>query len=161
VVALALYAAYLAGQGMQVQAVLDAQSFWHRGLTHPITGFTASLSWLATFGARHLPWAAENLLQLCCTLLFLGFTALAWRSLTGAMRLYCLGFWVVVLASPEWKDGYYAPFSSMDRFVLALFPLAGWAATQLSHRSHRALVALFAAGYAGAAAVYLGGGWVG
>jgi hypothetical protein len=49
----------------------------------------------------------------------------------------------------------------MDRFVLALFPLAGWAAARLSGHHYRLLLAASGALMLGSAAVHLVGGWVG
>lgn len=160
-VASAVYAAYLAAQNIPLAALLTAQSGWHRSLTFPWTGFTASISWLIESGISHLPWTVENLLQLAVTCLFLLLTVMAWKDLLPAERAYCAGFWALVLLSPQWMNRYYAPFSSMDRFVLALFPLAGWAAGRLSARSWRPTLLAFAALMAGSAGVFLAGGWVG
>lgn len=161
VVAGIAYAGYLASLALPLSALLTAQRSWHRGLGPPWIGFTSSLQWLGRHAATNPPWAAENLLSLALTILFLGLTVLAWRTLDTPMRLYCAGFWVIVLSSPEWLDGYYAPFSSMIRFVLALFPLAGWAACRLTDRWYRAYLVGSSALLAGATGVYLAGGWVG
>lgn len=160
-VAGAAFGAYLVTHHLSLTAPLTAQAVWHRGLTVPWTGFTASLQWLVQSGLTHIPWAIENVLQLAVTIVFLVLTALAWRALSPMERIYCAGFWLLVLLSPEWMDGYYAPFSSMDRFVLALFPLAGWAASRLSTRSLRRTLLTFGALMVGAAGVFLAGGWVG
>lgn len=152
---------YLAAQHLSLSTLLRAQASWHRALTLPWTGFIASIQWLARFGLHDLPWASENLLQLGVTLLFLTLTAVAWRDLDRASRLYCAGFWLLVLVTPEWRNGYYAPFSSMDRFVLALFPLAGWATQQLSTAHLRHWLRGSALAMCAAAAVHLSGGWVG
>lgn len=159
--AAAAFAAYLVAHQVHISTFLTSQSAWHRSLTVPWAGFTASVTWLARSGLTHVPWAVENVLQLAVTVLFLVLTALAWQSLSGAERVYCAGFWLLVLASPEWRDGYYAPFSSMDRLILVLFPLAGWAASRLSPRAFRRLSLTFGALMAGSAGVFLAGGWVG
>ncbi|HEY8685536.1 MAG TPA: hypothetical protein VIO57_08020, partial [Chloroflexota bacterium] len=67
----------------------------------------------------------------------------------------------IVLCTPEWRDGYFAPFSSVDRFVLALFPIVGWAAVRLAHRPFMIWIIVSSALMTGAAAVHLSGGWVG
>lgn len=160
-VASTAFTAYLAARHVPIGALLTAQAAWHRGLTVPWGGFTASVTWLAHSGLTNIPWAIENVLQFGVTIGFLGLTAFAWRALPPAERVYCAGFWLLVLLSPEWKDGYYAPFSSMDRFVLTLFPLAGWLASRLSAHSFRHLLLAFGALMAGSAGVFLAGGWVG
>jgi hypothetical protein len=155
------YAGYLASQHLSLLQVLSAQRAWHRALAWPWTGFTTSLSWLATQGLSHPAWAVENVLQLAVTVIFLGLTAAAWTKLSSVVRIYCAGFWLLVLTSPQWLDGFYAPLSSMDRFVLALFPLAGWAACRLSARRFRLLLVGSSALFAGSTVVHLCGGWVG
>lgn len=155
------FAPYLVVHRVPIAAFLTAQSAWHRSLTAPWTGFTTSVAWLIRAGLAHLPWAVENVLQLTVTIAFLALTVRAWRTLSPPERIYCAGFWLLVLMSPEWMDGYYAPFSSMDRLVLALFPLAGWAASRLSPRSFRRLLVACAVLMAGSAGVFLAGGWVG
>jgi Mannosyltransferase (PIG-V) len=155
------YLDYLVSQRLSLAALLDAEQAWHRTWTFPWMGFAASIEWLADHGSRLLPWAVENILQLCVTLMFLALTALAWRYLDQPARVYCVGFWLLVLTSPEWRNGYYAPFSSMDRFVLSLFPLAGWAAAHVPVRRPAFLATTSTAAMLAAAAVHLSGGWVG
>jgi Gpi18-like mannosyltransferase len=157
----AAYLGYLNAQHVAVSTLLGAERGWHRALTFPWTGFQASLEWLVQAGSRNPAWAAENLLQLAVTVIFLVLTALAWRHLGGMAAAYCGIFWVALLVSPEWLDRYYAPFSSMDRLVLGLFPLAGWAASRVTGARFRVLVAASALIMLGAAAVHTFGGWVG
>lgn len=154
------FALYLSSQLIPIDALTTAQRGWHRALTYPWTGFTASLAW---FTHRHIypPWALENLLQLAVTVVFLGLSVMAARDLSTPFRLYFLGFWLLVLTTPEWRDAYYAPFSSMDRFVLVLFPLACWSAMKISGRAMRPLISISSLLMGGAAAVHLAGGWVG
>lgn len=155
------YLAYLAISAIPVTYLLRAQSAWHRGLTFPWTGFTASVHWLVHGAAAQPQMAAENVGEVVVAAGFLALTALAWRQLTLPMRCYCALFWLLVLCSPEWLHGYAAPFSSMDRFILALFPLAGWCAATLSGRRLRALVACSAVVMAVSASVHITGGWIG
>ncbi len=161
VVSAIIYLWYLSWQRLPFDVVLGAQRNWHRALTFPWTGFIASVQWLASHAAANIPWAVENILQLAVTVLFLGLTIAAWRYLSSAERMYCAGFWALVLTSPEWMDHYYAPFSSMDRFVLALFPLFAWLAGRIPHHRFSAFLAANAAIMLGAATVHLAGGWVG
>jgi hypothetical protein len=155
------YLWYLRGQHRGIADLLVAQRDWHRGLTFPWTGFAASLHWLALHAASNLPWAAENVLQLTVALVFLGLTIAAWRGLNAPVRAYCAAFWALVLLTPEWLDGYYAPFSSMDRMVLVLLPLVAWLGWRLTGGRFRVVLAACATLQAAAAAVYLAGGWVG
>jgi hypothetical protein len=76
-------------------------------------------------------------------------------------RLYCIGFWALVLATPEWRDGYHAPFSSVDRFVLTLFPVFAWAAEQTPNGLYRRIAIVSAAAMAAITCAYLAGGWIG
>lgn len=161
VAALAGWALYLRREDIGAAALISAQRPWHRGLAPPWTGFTASLHWLAAHGTSNLPWAAENLLGIGVTIAFLILTALAWRGMGGAMQVYCAIVWALILLSPEWLDAYYAPFSSVDRFVLVLLPLAPWAATRLSPSAFRRVLLASGALTLAATGVYLAGGWVG
>jgi hypothetical protein len=77
------------------------------------------------------------------------------------MRAYCLGFALLVLCTPEWQDGYAAPFSSSDRYILVLFPLAGWVASRLNERRTRHCAIISSALMAALAAVHLTGSWIG
>jgi hypothetical protein len=159
--AAALYLSYLAAQNLPVTGLLSAQRAWHRALTFPWTGFVASIDWLRHPGSHNPGEVTENLLQLVVTLIFLLLTAVAWRHVGRATVVYCLGFWLLVLTAPQWLDHYFAPFGSMARFVLALFPLAGWFASRLSPRHYRLLVTAFGASMLGSVGVHLAGGWVG
>lgn len=155
------YLVYLYTQGIPLATLAAAQHAWHRGLALPTTGFASSLTWLLHNAIPHWPIAIENVGGLTVTVLFLLVTVRAWPELDRPMRAYCLGFWLLILCTPEWLDEYAAPFSSVDRFVLVLFPLAGWAAARLAqHRwQHRAAAsALLMAVLAG---VHLSGGWIG
>jgi hypothetical protein len=76
-------------------------------------------------------------------------------------RLYCLGFWVLILTTPEWRDGYHAPFSSVDRFVLTLFPVFAWAAERTPSRLIPRLGVISTAAMIAMTCMYLSGGWVG
>lgn len=156
-----VYLLYLALHHIPIDDLLSAQRGWHRSLTWPWMGFVASLQWAGEHGTQHVAWLIEDLLQLGATVCFLTLTIKAWPHLDVAMRLYCAGFWLLVLISPEWLDRYYAPFNSMDRFILVLFPLAGWAATRISGRMIRPLISAFTLAMLSAAAVHLSGGWVG
>lgn len=155
------YLMYLGYQGLALNALLTAQRGWHRQLTSPLTGFTASVQWLFSNGLSDIPWAIENLLQLTVTIVFLVLTACAWRRLDGASRMYAAGFWVVVLLSPEWLDHYYAPLSSMDRFVLLLFPVYLWMAARWRMWRDPRTVAISSVLMLAVATVHLCGGWVG
>lgn len=155
------YCIYLNHEHLLIGRVLTAQRAWHRALTFPWTGFTASVSWLAHHGLENAGWTAENLFQLGVTALFLLLTAIAWRSLGRAEAMYCAAFWALVLTSPEWLDGFYAPFMSMNRFVLALFPLMGWMAARVSYRRFRQTIHISAVLMTALAALHLAGGWVG
>lgn len=161
IAALGAYLCYLQMERIPLAALLHAQRSWHRAFTAPWTGFTASVQWLMAHGTANLPWTAENLLQLGVTLLFLILTALAWPDLDRQGKIYCAGFWLIVLTSVQWLDAYYAPFSSMDRFVLALFPLAGWAAQRFPDLWARRWTIGGGVLMLGAATVHLAGGWVG
>lgn len=161
VCAVAAYVGYILWQRLPLWQVIGSEERWHRSFTYPWTGFSASLQYLAHHATSNVGWTAENLVQLGTTLLFLGLTYGAWRYLAPPVVVYCIGFWVVVLCTPEWRDGYFAPFSSADRFVLALFPLVGWLAGRLAPRPFAVWLACSAALMTGAAAVHLSGGWVG
>ncbi len=159
--AVAGYVGYLLWQRLPLWQVIGSEERWHRSLTYPWTGFSTSLQYLVHHATFNAGWTAENLVQLSTTLLFLGLTYGAWRYLAPSVVVYCVGFWIVVLSTPEWRDGYFAPFSSVDRFVLALFPLAGWAASRLAPRQFAGWITVSSALMTGAAAVHLSGGWVG
>jgi Gpi18-like mannosyltransferase len=161
IVAVIAYVGYMLWQRLPLGQVITSEERWHRSVTYPWTGFTASLHYLAYHAAYNAGWTAENLLQLVTTLALLGLTYAAWRYLPPPAVVYCVGFWVIVLCTPEWRDGYFAPFSSVDRFVLALFPLAGWAASRLARRPFALWIVVSGALMTGAAAVHLSGGWVG
>jgi hypothetical protein len=152
---------YLAAEHVPLTYLLSAQRAWHRGLTFPWTGFVASIDWLLHNTFLQPQLAVENAGDLLATIGMLWLTALAWRSLSQEVRAYCAGFWLLVLCSPEWLDRYAAPFSSMDRFVLALFPLAGWAATSLPQRRYPSVIGASATIMAVLAAVHLSGSWIG
>ena len=159
--ATAAYLAYLLWERLPLWQVIGSEERWHRSFTYPWAGFSASLHYLVYHATYNAGWTAENLLQLATCVLFLGLAYAAWRSLTPQVAVYVAGFWVLVLCTPEWRDGYFAPFSSVDRFVLALFPLAGWVAGRLAPRPFAVWVAVSGALMTGAAAVHLSGGWVG
>jgi Gpi18-like mannosyltransferase len=161
VAALAGYGLYLQQSNIPLTAALQSQRYWHRSLTVPWTGFTASLRWLSLHATQHPSWAIENILGVAVTLLFLWLTWVARRDLAPGMAVYCCMFWALVLCTPEWRDGYYAPFSSMDRFVLELFPLAPWIAIHLSESRLQRLQFVLGGLLAGATAWHLAGGWVG
>lgn len=161
VCAVAAYISFLVWERLPVTQLIGSEQHWHRDLTYPWHGFTASFDFLVSRGNYNAGWTAENLLQLGVAVVGLGLTCAAWRYLTPSAAVYCAGFWVVVLCTPEWRDGYFAPFSSLDRFVLALFPLAGWAATRLASRPFTIWLWVSGALMTGAAAVHLSGGWVG
>jgi len=154
------YLTYLAVLGFNPVHVLGSQRGWHRTLTFPWTGFTASLHWLIHHGS-YLPWTSENLLQMGTVLFFLFLTVRAWKEIDASSAVYCLGFWLIVLCTPEWQDGFYAPFMSTDRFVLALFPIVAWGATKLVGRRYRMVLVASATSMVVAATVHLAGGWVG
>jgi len=163
VCAVAGYLLYLVSQHLPLTMLLGSQHGWHRTVTYPWTGFTASIAWLFHHDAAtsNPGMAAENIAEVGVTLLFLLLTVLAWRHVARAVALYCAGFWVLVLTTPEWTGQYFAPFSSMDRFILALFPLAGWAATRIPEHRFRLVLGTSAALMLGSAAFHLSGGWVG
>jgi Gpi18-like mannosyltransferase len=161
VASITAFALCLWSQGLSISVMLHAQRSWHRSLTVPWTGFSASISWLVREGTTNIPWAIENVLQLGVTCIFLLLTILAWRTLSPPLAVYCAFFWLMVLTSPEWMDDYYAPFSSMTRFVLALFPLAPWVASTLSTQRLKVWLALSGMLLGGCTVVHLAGGWVG
>jgi Gpi18-like mannosyltransferase len=160
IVAVATYFWYLINEHVSLAALLSTQRDWHRALTFPWTGFTASFQWLL-IRDTYLPWALENLLQLEVTVLFLVLMVVAWRHLDMPARIYCTAFGLLVLMTPEWQDSYYAPFSSMDRFILVLFPLFIWLATRIPRARFWHAQAASAVLMLAAAAVHLYGGWVG
>lgn len=160
-IVLVVWLVALHAQGISPVDLLHAQRAWHRALAFPWMGFTTSLHWLALHGRSNLAWSAENILQVGVTVGFIGLTVKAWPELHAGARAYCLAFWVLSLSSPEWLDGYYAPLSSMTRFVLVLFPLYMWAAHRLDTRSYRRLLIVCASGSVACTCVYLTGGWVG
>jgi hypothetical protein len=72
---------------------------------------------------------AHNVLNLGIGLLFLAGSVYAARRLPRSYGLYLLAFWLVTLTSPALAGGYPVPLISLDRYVLALFPVfmyAGW-----------------------------------
>jgi Gpi18-like mannosyltransferase len=158
---LAAYAGYLVWHRLPIGQVVASEQRWHRSLTYPWHGFTASLQYLAHHLTYNAGWTAENLLQLGVTIGFLALTLAAWRDLSPPLAVYCAGFWAIVLCTPEWRDGYFAPFSSVDRFVLMLFPLAGWLAARITPRHLKFWIVMSSALMTGAAAVHLSGGWIG
>ena len=155
------YLGYLHTQGISLAALASAQHAWHRGLAFPTTGFAATLSWLAHNMLVQWPIAIESVGGMIATTVFLLLTVRAWPELTAPLRAYCLGFWLLILCTPEWLDGYAAPFSSVDRFVLALFPIAGWVASKLEPNRMRLVAFASALLMASLAAVHLTGGWIG
>lgn len=159
--ALGSYVLYLRSHAFSVSAVMRAQESWHRSLTWPWTGFVQSVVW--PFEHPHALWPsfAETVISLSVTVVSLGLTVRAWSHLDLAERLYLLGFWALVLCTPEWRDDYYAPFSSLDRFVLVLFPLAWWAAIRLPERATRLVLGTQAAALAIVTAAFLSAAWIG
>jgi Gpi18-like mannosyltransferase len=155
------YAIYLRLESIPWSMLANAQRAWHRGVTFPWTGFGASLHWLIFHGLSNPAWALENLLGLGVVVGFLWLTVASARYVSPPVVVYCSAFWLIVLCTPEWQDGYYAPFSSVDRFVLALFPLGGWVALKLRGLSEIRIEAALAVLFALATCVYLAGGWVG
>jgi hypothetical protein len=153
--------AYLATRGIPIPWLLTAQRAWHRGLAFPWDGFLSSAEWLVRHGEDQILMAVDNVFSLAVTVGFLALTILAWHDLSRPMRLYFLGFWLLILLTPQWLDGYYAPFGSVDRFVLALFPLAGWAAKRLNKRRLPSVIAVSAAGLAVMSALHVSGVWLG
>jgi Gpi18-like mannosyltransferase len=72
---------------------------------------------------------AHNVLNLGIGLLFLIWSVYSARRLPRSYGLYMLAFWLVTLTSPAIAGGYPVPLVSLDRYVLALFPVfmyAGW-----------------------------------
>jgi Gpi18-like mannosyltransferase len=159
--AVTAYIGYLVWHHLPLGQIVGSEQRWHRSLNYPWTGFTASLHYLASNITYNAGWTAENVLQLGVTVAFFGMTIVAWRYLSPLAAVYCAGFWAIVLCTPEWRDGYFAPFSSVDRFVLALFPLAGWVASRLSSGQLKVWLVLSGVLMTGAAAVHLSGGWIG
>lgn len=139
-------------------AVFGVQRAWHRELAWPWMGFVASAQRL--FDQKPL-FAAEDTLQLATTILILAITVVAWRKLTAVYRVYLGAFWLLVLCTPAIRDHFYAPFLSMDRFVLGLFPLAFWASSTLNSRRFYALIAASSLILIGSTTAFLMGGWVG
>jgi Gpi18-like mannosyltransferase len=157
----AIFMVYLHWQNLALTSLAGAQVAWHRSLTFPWTGFTTSVTWLLHHAFQHLNWSAENITSMGVTILLLVLTLKAWPQLSTPLRVYCVSFWLFVLATPEWRDGYYDPFSSVDRFALALFPLAGYLANRIPPHRQRRLMLASSAGLALISSVYLAGGWVG
>jgi hypothetical protein len=155
------YLYYLHVERIPASLVLTAQRAWHRSPTMPWAGFSGSVAWLVHHGMHNLPWAFENVLEGVVTLLCLVVTLLACRQMRWDARLYCLGFWALVLTTPEWRDGYHAPFTSVDRFVLTLFPVFAWVAEQASPQLLRRIVIVSAAGMIAMTCTFLAGGWIG
>lgn len=155
------YLLYLQSQHVPLAFLVSAQKAWHRGLAFPTTGFSATVDWLARNAISHWPIAIESTGGLVVTSLFLALTVRAWPELSIYSRAYCAGFWLLVLCTPMWLNDYPAPFSSVDRFVLVLFPLAGWAAANLSEQRFRLMTIAFAAMMAVCAGIHISGGWVG
>jgi hypothetical protein len=153
--------AYLARLGIPLSWLLTAQRAWHRGLAFPWDGFVGSVMWLGRHGEKQAVMAADNVFSLAVTIGFLALTVLAWRELTRPLKLYFLGFWLLILLTPQWLDGYYAPFGSVDRYVLALFPLAGWASKRLARRGLRPVLVLSVAGMVVMSALHVSGVWLG
>lgn len=161
VVALTIYGGYLRVHGTALSALTRAQLSWHRSLTWPWVGFVQSVQWPMHHTRALWPWVVETIVSLAVTVAFLTLTVSAWRTLHWPQRLYALGFWALVLSMPEWRDDYFAPFSSVDRFVLVLFPLAWWVAARLSVQRWRWLLWGEAVGLAGGSAAFLAGTWIG
>lgn len=159
--ALSGYAWYLATEHIPWEGVLGAQRFWHRSAALPWIGFVASVQWLTSHVHPNPAQAAEDLIQLGITSVCLALTAWAGKRLTPIGAAYCLGCWILWLTSVEWMGHYYAPFSSMDRFVVALLPLAAWLGFRLNNRQFRVLLVACAVTLVGAATVHMLGGWVG
>jgi hypothetical protein len=157
----AAYLIYLHIQRIPLSLLLVAQRSWHRSLTVPWAGFTGSVTWLIHHGTHNLPWAFENVLEGMVTVLCLVLTVLAWKSMRWDARLYCLGFWALILTTPEWRDGYHAPFSSVDRFVLTLFPVFAWAAERTPARLRPRLAVVSTLTMVAMTSTYLMGGWIG
>jgi hypothetical protein len=159
--AILAYAGYLLWYHLPVEQVITSERHWHRSLTYPWHGFTASLQYLVHHFTNNPGWTTENLLQLGVTVGFLGLTLVAWRDLSPPVVVYCVGFWALVLCTPEWRDGYFAPFSSVDRFIVVLFPLAGWIASRVAPHRLNVWLVISSALMTGAAAVHLSRGWIG
>jgi hypothetical protein len=161
VVGIAAYLYYLHLERIPASLVFMAQRSWHRSPTFPWVGFTSSATWLFHHGAHNFPWTFEAVVEGSVTTLCLALTAFALRHMRWDARLYCIGFWALVLATPEWRDGYHAPFSSVDRFVLTLFPVFAWAAEQTPNGLYRRIAIVSAAAMAAITCAYLAGGWIG
>ena len=155
------YALYLHAQHISLSLLFTAQQGWHRSLAFPWVGFVASVKWLAAYAPAHVTWASENVGELIVTVVFLAFTAWAWPRLDPVAKAYCAGFWLLVLSVAQWRDSWYAPFGSMDRFILALFPLAAWAAWRFEPRALRIWLVVSAAGMCALGGIYISGIWVG
>ncbi|MGI8968515.1 MAG: mannosyltransferase family protein [Chloroflexota bacterium] len=161
VVSWSVYLLYLRVHHLPLILLLHAQRAWHRQLSLPWVGFVDSFRWVVRHGVAHPAWAVEDVLQLGCALIGLAVTVAAWRELSGAYRAYCVVFWLLVLLTPAVLDDAYAPFGSVDRFLITLVPAVIWLATKSSGRGFRPLLALSSLLLAGATGVQLAGGWVG
>jgi hypothetical protein len=153
--------AYFATTGIPIMWLFTAQRAWHRAIAFPWTGFVGSLQWVVHHGETQIAMVADNLFTLAVTIAFLGLTISAWRELSVPVRAYCAGFWLIILLSPQWLDAYYAPFGSVDRFVLVLFPLTGWAARRFPARRLHPVMLVSAFGMALMSALHVSGVWVG
>jgi hypothetical protein len=161
IAAFSAYVSFLWSNHLQAATVLLAQRSWHRGISGPWQGFASSIGWLQRHGADPATSMGENLLGFGVATVCLALTVIAWRHLSPAMAAYCAGFWLLVLCSTAWHEGYYAPFVSMDRFVFVLFPLAGWAGWWMRGWVYRGFLAISGTVMMSAAIVHLTGGWVG
>jgi hypothetical protein len=104
---------------------------------------------------------AHNVLNLGVGLLFLVWSMYAARRLPRPYGLYLLAFWLVTLTSPALAGGYPVPLISLDRYVLALFPVfmyAGWLGRRRSF--HDAYLVLSTGLLALLTIEFINGGWV-
>jgi hypothetical protein len=139
--ALGGFCIYLHSLGYGWLAPSSDEHYYQHHLTGPVTGFAEGVRAAATGLAGLISGSAsdltarqnafENLMYLAVLIISFATLAMAWRSLPKAYSVYSALCLLVCISSPVASA---EPLTSLDRYVLVLFPLWMVAAKWLSER---------------------------
>jgi hypothetical protein len=143
-------------------AFTHSQVGWQKVFTLRLwDGVLESVRQIVTVQPQASFFQAHNVLNLVLGLLFLVGSAFAGRRLPRSYGLYMVTFWLVTLSSPALAAGYPVPLVSLDRYILALFPVfmyVGWLGR--SRRFHDAFLVLSTGILAVLTLLFVNGRWV-